>query len=235
PAMQIPLRAGRLLSGADNETAPRVALVDEYMAQQMWPGQDPVGKRFKSGDAEAKSPWMTVAGVVGRVKQYAIETDSRIAYYAPLAQFPAREMTVVLRSQSDPATLAAAARKALGAVDPNLPMYHLRLMTGRVAESMAQRRFSMVLATCFAGLALLLAAVGTYGVMAYLVTQGFRELGIRLAIGASPAMVLKLVLGRGCELAAFGIAAGLAGAFALTRLLRSQVFGVDVTDAATFT
>ena len=233
-AMQIPLRQGRFFSEHDIDTAPRVAIVDEFMAREIWPNEDPVGKRLHTGDWNAKMPWITVVGVVGRIKQYTLDADSRIALYLPQTQYPTREMNVVLRSSSDPAFMGAAVRKLIADIDPDLPIYHVRTMSDRLIESVSQQRFSMVLASLFAGLALLLAAIGTYGVMSYMVSQGFREIGIRIALGATPRAILKLVLRRGWELSASGVIVGLLGAFALTRLLRSQIFGVGITDPFTF-
>jgi predicted permease len=229
-AMRIPLRSGRWFAESDIASGPRVAIVDEFMAAELWPNQDAIGKRFHNGASDTQSPWITVVGVVGRVKQYTLEEDSRIAFYLPQTQYPTREMTVVVRGTSE----TAAVRRAVAAVDPDLPMYQVRTMNDRIRESLAQRRLSTALAGLFAGLALLLAAIGTYGVMSFLVQQGLREMGIRLAVGATPGTIRMLVLRRAGTLAALGIAAGLAGALALTRLLRSQVFGIGVTDPLSF-
>jgi predicted permease len=205
------------------------------MAQQLWPGQDAVGKRIRRGDPASNPPWTTVVGVVGRVKQYALDADSRIALYVPQTQVPARAMYVVLRSATDPSALAAAVKREIRDIDPDLPVYHVRTMQQLVDESLAHRRFSTLLLGLFAALALVLATIGIYGVMAYLVTQGTREIGIRLALGATGSRVLRLVVGRGLAIALAGVAAGLAGALALTRFLRTLLFGVPPTDAATFT
>ncbi|HYA97396.1 MAG TPA: ABC transporter permease [Methylomirabilota bacterium] len=233
-AMQIPLLEGRLFSERDAADKPRVALVDEFMARELWPGQSPVGKRIHSGGIGENSPWITVVGVVGRVKQYTLDADSRIAFYLPHEQSPARELTVVVRSVSDPAALAAAVRNEIRALDPDLPMYYVRTMNERVAESLARRRFSLLLLEIFAGFALGLAAVGVYGVMSYLVTQGARELGIRVALGATQRAVLSLVLGRGMLLAAGGIALGAGAALAMGRLIARMLFRVGPADPLTF-
>ncbi len=233
--LQIPLRSGRFFNDQDTAGNPRVALVDEYMAQQLWPGQDAIGKRIRSGDAGPDPPWTTVVGVVGRVKQYALDADSRIAFYVPHTQLPARAMYVVLRGGADSGALAAAVRQQIRDLDPNLPVYHLRTMKQLVDESLAHRRFSMLLLGLFAALALVLAAIGIYGVMAYLVTQGTREIGNRMALGATEARIVRLVVGRGMAIALAGIGAGLVGALFLTRFLGSLLFEVPPTDAATFT
>ncbi|HEV2687991.1 MAG TPA: ADOP family duplicated permease, partial [Bryobacteraceae bacterium] len=233
-AMEIPLLRGRLFNDQDIATNPRVIIVDEFMARELWPNQDAIGKRIHSGGLESKSPWQTVVGVVGRVKQYALDSDSRIAYYIPHTQNPSRALTVVLRSGSDPAALTASVKKEIREIDPDLPVYQIRTMTNRVDESLARRRFTMSLLGIFAAVALVLAAVGIYGVMAYLVNQGTREIGIRIALGATQPGILGLVVRQGMTLALTGVASGLAGAFVLTRFLRSLLFGVNATDPITF-
>jgi predicted permease len=235
-AMQIPLVAGRRFDEHDTRDKPRVILVDEPLAEQLWPGQDPLGKRVRSGgfDASANTPWLTVVGVVGRIKQDRLDADSRIALYHPHTQYPARALNVTVRSRTAAASLAAAVRDEVRGIDPDLPVYGLRTMTERVEASLARRRFSMLLLSLFAGLALILGTIGTYGVMAYHVSQGTRELGIRLALGATPRRVLGFVLREGMAVALSGVAAGLAAAFALTRAMRSLLFGVGATDPLTF-
>jgi predicted permease len=235
-AMQIPLVAGRRFDEHDTRDKPRVILVDEPLAEQLWPGQDPLGKRVRSGgfDASANTPWLTVVGVVGRIKQDRLDADSRIALYHPHTQYPARALNVTVRSRTAVASLAAAVRDEVRGIDPDLPVYGLRTMTERVEASLARRRFSMLLLSLFAGLALILGTIGTYGVMAYQVSQGTRELGIRLALGATPRRVLGFVLREGMAVALSGVAAGLAVAFALTRAMRSLLFGVAATDPLTF-
>ncbi len=182
----------------------------------------------------ADGPWMTVVGVVGRVKQYTLDTDSRIAMYFAHAQYPTRAMNVVLRGRADPDALTAEVRRELREVDPDLPMYGVRTMAERVDESLARRRFSMLLLTLFAALALGLASIGTYGVLAYLVSQGTREIGIRLALGATPRRILVLIVRHGMSVALAGVALGVAGAFLLTRFMRTLLFGVTASDPLTF-
>jgi predicted permease len=232
-AMEIPLRNGRFFNEHDTRDSGRVAIVDEFMAQQLWPGQDAVGRRLRTG-TNAEGPWTTVVGVVGRVKQYTLDTDSRIAMYFAHAQYPTRAMNVVLRSGADPDALTAEVRRELRAVDPDLPMYGVRTMAERVDESLARRRFSMLLLTLFAGLALGLASIGTYGVLAYLVSQGTREIGIRLALGATPRRILVLIVRHGMSVALAGVALGVMGAFLLTRFMRTLLFGVTASDPLTF-
>jgi predicted permease len=205
------------------------------MAHEYWPNQDPVGKCIHTGGInDTARPWITIVGVAGRVKQYTLDADSRIAIYFPQTQAPTREMNVVVRSAADPAALAKAVRGQIHELDSNLPVYQVRTMEQRVEESLAHRRFSLLLLGLFAALALGLAAVGIYGVMAFLVNQGTREIGIRIALGATAGGILTLVLRRAMSLALTGVSVGLAAAIPLTRLLRGMLFGVRESDALTF-
>jgi predicted permease len=236
-AMEIPLVAGRLFDDRDTPDAPRAVIVDEHMARQLWPGADPIGKRIRTGgmDANPNAPWLIVVGVVGRIKQDALDSESRIAFYRAHTQFPARAMNVVVRSGADPAGLTAAVRQELRELDPDLPIYGVRTMTERVGESLARRRFAMVLLTAFAALALGLASLGIYGVIAYLVSQGTREMGIRIALGATPRAILQLIVGQALLVALAGVAIGIGGALAAARSMRSLLFGIDAVDPLTFT
>jgi predicted permease len=235
-ATQIPLVRGRLFGEQDIRSAPRVIVIDTRMAAELWPGEDSIGKRVRRGgfDASSTAPWMTVVGVVGRVKQDALDADSRMAMYLPHLQFPTRSMNVVVRSASAPEALTSSVRGEIAAVDADLPIFRVKSMQARVVESLAERRFSMLLLALFAGLALGLATIGVYGVMSYHVTQGTRELGIRMALGASPREILLLVVGQGAAVAAAGIAIGLAAAFGLGRFMQSLLFDVVATDPLTF-
>jgi predicted permease len=233
-AMRIPLKAGRLFTEHDTADAARVAVIDERMAREYWPNGDAVGHRFRLGGAGSTNPWVTVVGVVGRVKQYSLDADDRIALYLPHEQFTARAMNLTIRGAGDAGALAAAIRGELRVIDPELPAYQARTMEDRVWASLARRRFALGLLAGFAVLALALAAVGVYGVMAYLVSQGTREIGIRMALGATPEGVAGLVIRRGMGLALGGVAAGLAAAALLARVMRSMLFGVGEWDATTF-
>jgi predicted permease len=236
-AMGIPLIRGRLFDDRDTRESARVVLVDEHMAAQLWPGQDPIGRRIRIGgfDVTPDTPWMTVIGVVGRVKQDSLDGEPRMAYYRYQGQTGSRALTVVIRTTaSDPASLSNAVRQQIRELDADLPIYKMRAMRERVSESLAERRFAMLLLTLFALFALVLAAVGVYGVLAYLVAQGTRELGIRLALGATPSALARLVVWQGMSVAFAGVALGLAGAFVLTRFMRSLLFGVAATDPSTF-
>jgi len=233
-AMQIPLVAGRLFNPQDDEHNPRVAIVDSYMAAQLWPGQDPIGKRFRLGSITSNKPWVTVVGVVGQVKQYALDGNNRIAFYLAQPQYPVREMNVVVRGKVDPAILTAAAKEEIHKLDPDLPVYSVRTMQARVDDSLARRRFLMLLLGMFSLVSLGLAGVGTYAVLAYMVNQGMPELAIRVALGASSDSILLMVAKRGMIVVLTGIGAGFIGAVGLSRLMRSLLFGVLPTDPATY-
>src|SRR5829696_9088478 len=234
--MEIPLKQGRLFSAEDTRTSPRVAVIDEGMAQTLWPAGDALGRRFRAGgiDAGPDVPWITVVGVVGAIKQDALDSDSRMAAYFPQTQLTPRGITVVARTTGDPSALAPAVVRELHEMDPNLPVFNVRTMAARVDESLARRRFSMLLLTIFAVLAAGLAALGIYGVIAFLVAHGSREMGIRMALGATPRGIALMVLQHGFIIAAIGLVLGIAGAFALTRLMRSLLFGVGAADPITY-
>src|SRR5215471_15686591 len=233
-AMEIPLRRGRFFNEQDDMTKPVAVIVDEYMADQLWPGQNPIGKRIHIVELPTKDPWQTVVGVVGRVKQDSLDSNPRIAFYLAHTQFPSRAMTVAFRGRTDPAALLSSTKNELRNLDPDLAMYYVRTMEQRVNESLARRRFSTLLLGIFASVALALATIGIYGVMAYLVSQGTRELGIRIALGASQHNIVSLVVRQGMALAFSGVMIGLAAAFLLTRLIRSLLYGVQATDPITF-
>ncbi|MFZ0819133.1 MAG: ABC transporter permease [Candidatus Acidiferrales bacterium] len=234
-AMEIPLRHGRFFNENDSMSQTKVVLVDEFMAGQLWPGQDAVGKRIHIVENKSDDPWHTVVGVVGRVKQDSLDSNPRIAFYVPQTQYPVGGLTIVVQTNAAPAALVPSVRDEIRAVDSDLPMYDVRTMQQRVSESLARRRFAMALLGVFATLALVLAVIGVYGVIAYLVSQGKREIGIRIALGATKQNILALIVRQGMLLALAGCGIGLAVAFALTRLMRSLLFGVSATDALTFT
>ena len=233
-AMEIPLVAGRWFDDQDTRDKERVAVIDERMARELWPGEDPIGKRVRTGGLTSTTPWIRVVGVVGRVKQYTLDTDSRMAMYLAHSQYPTRAMNLVLKSAQEPAQLTSAVRETLRTFDPDLPMFNVTTMDERVRDSLAQRRFAMQLLTLFAVIALVLAAIGIYGVMSYLVSQGTRELGIRLALGATPRNVVWLVGRHTTVIAVTGVIIGVAVAAGLTRFMQSLLFEIDAVDPGTF-
>jgi predicted permease len=229
--MQIPLRSGRYFDDHDTRDSAEVLIADEKMAQRFWPKGDAVGKRLRFGN---NSPWATVVGVVGTVKQYGLDVDSRIALYLPEEQRTANSLYLVARASGDPAALSSSLIREVHAVDPDIPVYDVATMQSRVSRSLSRQRFSMAMLGAFAAFALALAAVGIYGVMSYLVTQGTHDIGVRIALGAQRSSIAKMVVRQGMSVAALGIVAGLAGAAVLTRLMKSLLFGVSATDAVTF-
>lgn len=232
--MEIPIVSGRRFTLFDTPETPRVAIADQRMADDLWPGQDPIGKRVRTGGRDSKAPWITIVGVASRVKQYTLDGDSRIAMYFPHTQVPVRAMNVVLRGAGDPSALASGVKTALAGIDPDLPMYRVRPMEARVAESVARRRFAMLLLGLFATIALGLAGIGVYSVLAYLVSQGARDLGIRLALGATPGGVGRLIVKSSLAVAVIGVGIGLVGALLAARSLEALLFGVAPIDPPTF-
>ena len=230
--MGTPLIRGREFTERDNAGSAQVAIINESLAQRYFGGEDPIGRRIDfNWDTEGKQE---VVGIVRDVKQYGLDLPTAPTVYVPHLQRPESGMTVVVRSQVMPASLVAAMRQQLLAVDKEHALAQVRPMKQVVAESTAQRRVIVGVFAIFAVLALLLAAVGLYGVLAYTVTLRTREIGIRMALGAQPFDILRLVVQGGMMLCLIGVAIGLAGAFALTRLLTTLLFGVTPTDAATF-
>ncbi len=233
--MQIPLLKGRELTTQDVADVEPVALISETFARRYWPGGDPLGKRIKfPGSAARPQPWRTVVGVVRDVKQYGVDKESTMQLYLPQAQSPVSWLTLAVRTTGNPALMLNAVRDAIRSVDPDQAVFEVATMEGLLAESIAKRRFVMLLLAVFAALALALAAIGIYGVMAYTVAQRTQEIGIRMALGAQTRDVLRLVVGQGMRLALFGVGIGLIAAIGLTRLMTTLLFGVSATDLLTF-
>jgi putative ABC transport system permease protein len=205
-------------------------LVDQKTVRRFWPDQDPLGRRIQFGDGV----WREVVGVVGSVKNGGLDAEGREQIYAPYTQFPRSTMYLVLHTESAPLSLLGAARAEVRALDRTVPVSEVKTLEQQLDGSVAIRRLSMTLLLVFALLALVLAAVGIYGVMSYSVSQRTHEIGIRMALGAQPADVLKLVVRQGMVLTLIGVAVGLAASFALTRFLSSLLFGVSATDPVTF-
>jgi predicted permease len=236
-ASGIRLLRGRFFDAHDNELSQKVCIIDETFAQQNFPKEDPIGKRINvDGPPEpGKLPnWITIVGVVAHVKNYGVDQPSRVEFYEPNAQSPAFGGSFLIRSSSDPAALIPSLRSALQSIDPNVPVFDVRALENVIADYTSSRRLSVMLIAVFAALALLLAGVGIYGVISYLVTQRRQEIGIRMALGASTENVLKMILLQGARLAVAGILLGLAGAVALTRLIASLLFQVSALDGTAF-
>src|SRR5215813_5726333 len=232
--MKIPLIRGRFFAEQDTKESARVVIVDENMARTYWPNADPIGKRLKFGGADSKAPWLTVVGVVANVKHYALDADSRVALYTPHLQNGAGSLSIAARTTTDPANIAGAVTREVRAMDPNLPIYDVKTMEQWLLESLARRRFAMLMLGLFAVIAMLLAAVGIYGVMSYTVAQRTREIGVRVALGAQTRDVLRLIVRQGMSLAGMGIGIGLMAAIGATRLMTGLLFGVRATDPITF-
>jgi putative ABC transport system permease protein len=235
PTLGIPLVAGRLYAASDRAGAPDVAVISEGLATRYWPGRSALGARITFGDpADTAATWTTVVGVVRDVRQATLGQDPYPQIYLPLAQAPSRSLVVAARADGDPLELAPALRRTLAALDADLPLAEVSTMDQRVAATLARPKVNALLLGGFALAALVLAAVGIYGVIAYGVAQRTRELGIRMALGADAGSVLRLVVRQGMTPVLAGVAVGLAGALAGTRLLRSLLFGVGATDPPTF-
>ena len=228
---------GRVFTAHDTAEAVPVAVVDETFARTQYPGQAVLGKRLRFGsrrDPERKAKWLEIVGVVGHVKNYGVDQESRVEVYLPFDQSPAGGATLIVRAEKDPGALASGLREAVKAVDPEVPVYSLRTLAELMSDRTAERRLAVMLITVFAAVALLLAAVGIYGVMSYAVAQRTQEIGIRMALGAERRDILRMVLRHGSLMAVTGIALGVVAALGLARLITSLLFQVSATDPPTF-
>ncbi len=233
-AFNIPLRRGRYFSAADSDGAPQVAIIDETMARQFFPNEDPIGRRVNMGDERQPSWWQIIA-VVGDVKYTGLAGETQPTLYQPLIQATSWNAFLSVRAEAaDPLGLAASVRNEIKSLDRELPVSRVGTMEQRFATAVAQPRFGATLVALFAALALILASVGIYGVISYSVTQRTHEMGIRIALGARSRDVLRLVVKRGMTLTVIGVAIGLIASFALTRLMKTLLFGVSGTDPLTF-
>ena len=231
--MQIPLLKGRAFSERDSAGSPLVAILNAAAARDLFGMEDPIGKFI--ANLGPKSETVQIVGVVGNVRHVAPEVAPRTELYQPLAQEHWPSMFVVVRSAtSDPRTLISAAQHAVWDVDNNVPLANVRTMQDMIGASIGRRKFAMLLLAIFAGLAMLLAAVGLYGVISYSVAQRTREIGIRVALGAQRRDVLRLVLNQGMLFVTFGLAAGVIGSLCVTRLIASLLFDVSPVDVCTF-
>jgi putative ABC transport system permease protein len=231
--MGIGLRRGRLIDARDRADAPRVVVINETMARRWYSGADPIGQRitFFSRDT---TDWREIVGVVSDIRNAGLARDAKEEVYAAFAQQAVGGGSVVVRTAGDPASLIPAVRGAMRAVDPTQPIFELRTMSDVIDQTITRERFSMLVLAIFSAVALVLAMIGTYGVVSYAVTQQSREIGIRRALGAQRADVMALVVGQGARVTGVGLALGVAGALALTRVLTRLLYGVTATDPVTF-
>jgi putative ABC transport system permease protein len=232
--MGIPLVKGRAFMAQDTRDTPMVAIVNETFVKRYFPNEDPIGKRFTFGGGGPNARWITIVGVVRDTKRQGVDQPVRIESWFPLAQRPSGSMEVVLRTTGDPLALSRAVREAVWSLDRDLPIPKIQTMEQILSERVAQRRLNMLLLGLFALVALILAAVGIYGVMNYAVTQRTHEIGIRMALGAQGADVLRMVVWHGMSLTLIGVTLGLLAALALTRVMKNLLFEVSATDPITF-
>jgi putative ABC transport system permease protein len=238
--MRIPLKRGRFFTDSDTADAPRVVIADEALARKFWPNADPIGRRMylpqRPEDVVKPGPgaiWLQVVGVVGSVKMSGLvegEGARAGAYYFPFAQDPTRGVGLAVRTSGDPSALTSAVRQTVAEIDPQMAWFDVFAMPDRVERSLDRRRTPMVLSVGFGVIALLLASVGLYGVLAHQVSQRTREIGIRIALGSDPMRVVRLVLREGALLVGIGLASGLAGAIALQGAIASELYAVQALD-----
>ncbi len=232
--MGIPFRGGRPFNDHDNADAPGVTIINEATARRYWPGEDPIGKRIKRGRPESKNPWLTIVGIIGPIRHTSLGVESQPEFYVPFLQNPDSVLTLVARTASDPRTITNAVRGEVLLLDRDLPASNIKFMSELIAKSVAQPRLYAVLLIIFASVALILAAVGIYGLLSYSVSQRRQEIGIRLALGATPGNIRKLVLVHALRLVIVGLILGLVLGLAFTRLMASLLFGVSATDPLIF-
>ncbi|MEK6408190.1 MAG: ABC transporter permease [Acidobacteriota bacterium] len=233
--MGISLLRGRELSEQDGPDSPRVVVINDTFARRFWQGEDPIGKRFKFGDSSSNSPWLTIVGVVGDMRRTGFDAAVRFEAFLPYTQRPfIGFLTLVVRTAADPQSMAASVRDVVWSIDRDQAVSHIGTIDQLLGGMIAQRRLNTALFALFAGVALILAAVGIYGVISYSVTQRTHEIGIRMALGAGRADLLKLVVGNGMALVGAGIGIGLIAAAGLTRLMSTLLYGIGATDPLTF-
>jgi predicted permease len=235
--MEIPLLKGREFNEHDQHRSTPVIIVSEGFAQKHFPGEDPIGKRIKPGVSSyegEKSTMREIVGVVGNVKNRGLNVDVRPTYYTPISQIPFTQMAVLVKTNGDPRALISASRNEVSSIDRELPVFNVKTMDDYLSASVASPRFNTTLLGIFAAVALILTIVGLYGVMSYSVAQRTNEIGIRMALGAQTRDVLKMIVSQGFKLVLLGLGIGLIGAFAITRIIASLLFGVSTKDPLTF-
>ena len=233
--LQTPLQKGRFFTRADTATSPPVIIINQALAKKYWPNEEALGKRITFGNPKKKDAvWVTIVGIVGNIKHRSLDEDAKPEMYVPWAQDPYSTGILAVRSKQDSRNLVSAIRREVHAIDPAQPIAHVRSLEDVIADSVAPRRLSVVLLGVFAGVAILLASVGIYGVMSFLVVQRTHEIGVRMALGAQRADVLRLVLFRALKLVVLGVTIGLTLALFSTRVLAALLYRVSAFDAPTF-
>jgi putative ABC transport system permease protein len=233
-ALGMRLVRGRVLDERDTDTSPLVVVVNESLARRIWPGEDAVGKHLKQGWFDSATPWMEVVGIVGDVKFDGLTEATPLQVYLPFTQQSPRSIAILVRTSADPATVTHAVERAVHDIDRNLPVFSVRTMDDVVNASIARQRMAVIIFVTFAGVALVLAAIGLYGVVSHSVTERTHEIGVRMALGAERRHVLALVVRQGLTMAVVGTAIGSAGAVVLSRTIQSLLYGVSATDPVTF-
>jgi putative ABC transport system permease protein len=232
----VPLQRGREFTDADTENAPLVAMINTALARQFFPHQDPIGKRFMFGHPSAKRApkWITIVGVAGDTKLYGLANPARLEVYLPFRQDASGHMTLIVKSGMEPAALTSAIRSAIASIDKDQPVSDIATMHQLVNDSVSTRRITLILLGVFGALALVLGAIGIYGVLAYSVAQRTHEIGIRMALGARRGDVVRMILAQGAKIAGAGVFIGILASFGLTRLMANLLFSVSPADPATF-
>jgi putative ABC transport system permease protein len=233
-ALRIPILQGRAISEGDGAEAPGVAVINQSLARTFFPGEDPIGKRMKLGAPRSSSPWLTIVGVTGDVAHGTVESSSKPDWYFSYQQSPNRNIYLLARTDRDPRQLVGSIQRVVHTLDKDQPLASIRTMDDVVDSTMAPRRFNTMVLAIFAGIALVLAAAGIYGVVANSVAQRTREIGVRMALGAPGGSVLRLVVRQGIAPALAGIVLGIGGALLLTRFISSMLFEIGHADSLTF-
>ncbi|MGH9718759.1 MAG: FtsX-like permease family protein, partial [Bryobacteraceae bacterium] len=234
-AIGTPLLRGRFFSAADGPDSPPVAIINDAMARRLWPGRDPIGRRFKFGPGDSRQPWFTVVGLVGDMRRQGLENDPIPQMFEPLAQNPPRQAILLIRtSMDDPLKMAGAVQAAVRRVEKHAPLYGVTTLEIRLGAFLTERRFQTWLLIGFSAVALLMAAIGIYGLIQYSIATRTHEIGIRMAVGAQAGEIFRMIIGEGLKLSLTGLALGLVGALWLGGAVSSLLFGVAATDPLTF-